>query len=70
VGEVERFSVFLSRFLRICNQSLQKVLIRSTNFFLLKNSIWVTKSAEFHTDFESVEKSFEKMHQKKVFAKT
>jgi len=29
----KRFSVFLSRFLRICNQSLEKVLIRAKNIF-------------------------------------
>jgi hypothetical protein len=43
----KRFSVFLSRFLRMCNQSLQKEIIRATKFFLLKNSIWVSKAQNF-----------------------
>ncbi len=59
----KRFSVFLSRFLRICNQSVQKVLI-------FKNSIWVSKNAGFHADFESVEKVLKKCTQKKLLAKT
>ncbi len=42
----------MSRFLRICNQSLQKVLKRAKKN-LYKNSIWVSKNAEFHADFES-----------------
>ncbi len=65
----ERFSVFLSRFLRICNQSLQKVLIRATKIFSLKNLIWVSKNAEFHADFESVEKVLKKCTIKKLLAK-
>jgi hypothetical protein len=33
---------------------------------LLKNSILVSKNAEFHADFESVEKVLQKLHQKTV----
>ncbi len=40
----KRFSVFLSRFLRICNQSVQKVLVRAKKNFVSKNSIWVSKN--------------------------
>jgi hypothetical protein len=29
----------------------------------------ISKNAEFHADFESVEKSFEKVHNKKVISK-
>jgi hypothetical protein len=65
----KRFSVFFCRFLRICNQSVQKKLIRANTIFLLKNSIWVSKNAEFHADFKSAEKSFEKMNPKKVISK-
>jgi hypothetical protein len=36
------------------------VLIRGRKKFLLKNSIWVSKNAEFHADFESVEKVLKK----------
>ncbi len=66
----KRFSVFLSRFLRICNQSVQKVLIRANIFILFKNSMWVSKNAEFHADFESVEKVLKKWTPKKLLAKT
>ncbi len=34
---------------------------------LLKNSIWVSKNAEFHADFKSVERFFEKMNPKKSY---
>jgi hypothetical protein len=61
-------SVFLSRFLPICNQSVQKVLIRATKKILLKNSRWVSKNAEFHDDFE-LRKISKKMHPKKLLAK-
>jgi hypothetical protein len=60
---------FLSRFLRICNQSVQKVLIRAKKF-LLKNSLKVSKNAEFHADFKSVEKVLKKCTQKKLLGKT
>jgi hypothetical protein len=61
---------FLSRFLRICNQSFKKVLIRAKKKFFLKNSIWVSKTAEIHADFESVIKGLKKCTQKKLLAKT
>jgi hypothetical protein len=38
--------------------------------FLLKNSMWVSKNAEFHADFESVEKVLKKFTKKKVTSKT
>ncbi len=47
----KRYFVFLSRFLRICNQSVQKKLIRAKQIFILKNSMWVSKNAEFHPVF-------------------
>jgi hypothetical protein len=47
----------MSRFERICIQSLEKVLIRAKKF---KNSKWVSKTAEFHADFKSVEKGLRK----------
>jgi hypothetical protein len=61
----------LSRFLRMCNQSLQKVQIRVKKIFVLKNSIWVpvSKNAEFHADFESVEKVLKKYAKKKFIIK-
>ncbi len=59
----KRFSVFLSRFLRICSQRSKKVLI-------LKKSKKVPKNAEFHADFESVEKVLKKCTKKKLLAKT
>ena len=65
----KRFCVFLSCFLPICNQSLQKVLVRAKKY-LLKNSIWVSKNAEFHADFESVEKVLKKCTQKNVISKS
>jgi hypothetical protein len=46
-----------SKFTKSANESKKK--------FVLKNLIWVYKNAEFHADFESVEK----MHQKKVISK-
>ncbi len=60
--------MFLSR-LRHSNQSVQKVVIREKKI-LDKNSIWVSKNAEFHADFESVEKVLKKCTQKKLLAKT
>jgi hypothetical protein len=42
---------------------LQKVLRRAKTI-LLKNSIWVSKNAEIHADFESVEKVLKKCTQK------
>jgi hypothetical protein len=59
------FFDFLSRFLRVWLHSLKKVLTwpKKENF---EKSKKVYKNAEFHADFESVEK----MHQKKVISKT
>ncbi len=54
--------------MRICNQSIQKVLIRAKKKFSFKNSIWVSKNAEFHSDFKSVEKVL-KNCTKKVISK-
>jgi hypothetical protein len=50
------FFDFLSRFLRVRLQSLQKVLKRPHNFFLQKKSKKISKNAEFHADFKSIEK--------------
>jgi hypothetical protein len=55
------FLDFLNRFLRIWLQSFQQ--------FLLKKIKKISKNAEFHADFESVEKSCKKC-QKKVTSKT
>ncbi len=56
------FSVFLSRFVRVWLQSLQKVLIRAKQLFSFRNS----KNAEFHADFESVEKVLKKCTKRKL----
>jgi hypothetical protein len=45
------------------------VLIRAKKI-LFKNSIWVSKNAESHADFESIEKVLKKCTQKKLLAKT
>ncbi len=66
----KRFSVFLSRFLRICSQSSKKVLIWPKKFFFFTKSKKVSKNAEFHADFESVEKVLKKCIKKKLLAKT
>jgi hypothetical protein len=58
----------LSRFLRIGNQSVQKVLKRAKKN-VSKNSVWVSKNAEFHADFESVEKVVKKCTKKNLQAK-
>ncbi len=50
------FFDFLSRFLRIWFQSLQKVLVWPQKFFLAKIQKIYKKNAKFHADFESVEK--------------
>jgi hypothetical protein len=60
----------LSRFLRICNQSLKKVLIRAKKIFFPKNQNGYQKNAEVHADFESVEKGLKKCTKKKLLAKT
>jgi hypothetical protein len=57
------FVDFLSRFLRVWFQSLKKVQIWPLKFFffLIQN---VSKNAEFHADFESVEKVVKKCTKK------
>jgi hypothetical protein len=60
------FFDFLSRFLRIWLQGLQKVTLK---IFLDKKSKKISKNAEFHADFESVEKVGTKCT-KKVTSKT
>ncbi len=62
------FFDFLSRFLRVRLQNLQKVLIRPKKNFCWKKSEKISKNAEFCADFESVKK-VEKMYQKKLWAK-
>ncbi len=57
------FFDFLSRFLRVWLQSLKKVLIWPKNFFLKKTKK-VSKNAEFHADFESIEKVVKNAHKK------
>ncbi len=52
---------FQSKFTKSANKSNNKK-------FLLKNLIWVLKNAEFHADFESVEKVLKKSP-KKLLAK-
>jgi hypothetical protein len=43
------------------------VLIRAKQHFLLKNSLWLSKNAEFHSDFKSARlKSFEKCTKKSL----
>jgi|688.fasta_scaffold1608879_1 hypothetical protein len=59
---------FLSCFVRVCLQSLQKVLIWSKKF-ILKNAIWVSKNAKFEADFESVGKVANRIMRKKLSAK-
>ncbi len=63
------FFDFLSRFLRVWLQSSKKVLIWPKKIIFLKKSKKVSKNAEFHADFESVEKVVKKCT-KKVISKT
>ncbi len=53
---LNKFFDFFSRFLRIWLQSLQKVLIWPKKIVFWKKSEKISKNAEFHADFESVEK--------------
>jgi hypothetical protein len=46
------------------------MLKRAKKIFFFKNSVWVSKHAEFHADFKSVENVFLKIYQKKVIRKT
>ena len=57
------FFDFFSRFLRVWLQSLKKVLIWPKKIFFL-NSKMVSKNAEFHADFEFVEKVVKKCTKK------
>jgi len=61
-------SVFLSRFLRICYQSFQKVLIRAKKNFIKKFNMGI-KKRRISRWFQIRWKSFEKMHHKKVISK-
>ncbi len=58
------FFDFMSLFLRVWLQSLKKVLIWPKKKIFLKKSKKVPKNAEFHADFESVEKVVKKAHKK------
>jgi hypothetical protein len=60
------FFDFLSRFLRVWLQSLKKVLIWPKQIFFWKKSKKVSKNAEFHADFESVEKVVNQCTKKKL----
>ncbi len=64
------FFDFLSRFLRVWLQSLKKVLIWPKKIFFWQKSENVSKNAEFHADFESVEKVVKKCTQKTILSKT
>ncbi len=63
------FFDFLSHFLRVGLQSLKIVLIWPKKNFFWKKSKKVSKNAEFHADFESVEKVIKKCTKKKLKAK-
>jgi hypothetical protein len=56
----------LSRFLRICNQSLQKVLIRAKKISCIQKIQFGYQKTQ---NFKSVEKVLQKMHHKKVISK-
>jgi hypothetical protein len=58
----KRFSVFLGRFLRICNKSVQKVLKRA-------KKLYGYQKRRILRCFRIRLKSFEKMHPKKVISK-
>ncbi len=62
---INKFFDFLSRFLRVWLQSLKKVLIWPIKNFFEKIKK-VSKNAEFHADFESVEKVVKKCTKKKL----
>jgi hypothetical protein len=64
--KISAFWAFPAHLQSKCTKSANK----SKKNFLVKNSIWVTKNAEFHADFESVEKGLKKFTQKKLLAKT
>ncbi len=56
------FFDFFSCFLRVWLQSLKKVLIWPKNFFFISKK--GAKNAEFHADFESIEKVVKKCTKK------
>ncbi len=58
------FFDFLSRFLRVWRQSLKKILIWPKKKIFFFKSKKVSKNAEFHADFESVEKVVKKCTKK------
>jgi hypothetical protein len=58
------FFDFMSHFLRVWLQSLKKILKWPKQIFLFKKFKKVSKNAEFHADFESVEKVVKKCTQK------
>ncbi len=58
------FPFFFSRFLHIGSQSSKKVLIWPLKNFFGKKLKKVSKNAEFHADFESVEKVLKKCTEK------
>jgi hypothetical protein len=58
------FFDFLSRFLRIWLQSLQTVVIWPPKKFFWTKSKKISKNAEFHADFESVENVVKKCTKK------
>jgi hypothetical protein len=55
------------------NYHLKSKFTKSANkrkkLFFIKNSIWVSKNAEFHAKFESVEKNLKKCTNQKLLAK-
>ncbi len=59
-----KFFDFLSHFLRIWHQSLQKVLIWQKKILGDKKSKRYKENAEFYADFESVEKVVKKSTKK------
>jgi hypothetical protein len=64
------FFDFWSRFLRVWLQSLKKVLIWPKKYCFLKKSKKVSKNAESHADFESVEKVVKKCTKKSLSKKS
>jgi hypothetical protein len=62
------FFDFWCRIFRVWLQSLKKVLIRPKKFFSNKSKM-VSKNAEVHADFISVEKCCKKFTKKKLQAK-
>jgi hypothetical protein len=63
---IKKVSRFWSHFWRVWLQSLEKYLYDLKIFFLIKK---ISKNAEFHADFKSVEKVLKKFSLKKLLAK-